>query len=183
MNHPIRVVALLWDVGGVRDTAALVGALLHDTLEDTPTTPEGIEKRFGREVRVVVEEVTDDKALPKGVRKELQVSHAPRLSPQAKLIKLADKIDNVQELSRDPPEGWSRQRILAYVDWAEQVVEGLRGVNDALEMRWDEVVADARLRFEDQRPARAEATVAPRDGSSVKTDDAQGGRGTGDVLS
>jgi (p)ppGpp synthase/HD superfamily hydrolase len=144
IDHPIRVAYALWEMGGVRDTAVLAAALLHDVLEDTETTPEEIEARFGSEVRVLVQEVTDDKRLPKAERKQLQIDHAPHLSARAKMIKLADKIHNVQDLSQDPPLSWSRERVYNYLDWADAVVAGLRGTHPALEARYDETARDAR---------------------------------------
>lgn len=147
INHPIRVAQLLWEVGGVRDTVTLIAALLHDVLEDTATTPEEVEVRFGREVLVLVQEVTDDKSLPKADRKRLQIEHAPHLSPRAKVIKLADKIHNVQDLSLNPPASWSPKRLSNYIDWADQVVAGLRSVNPALEVAYDEVARQARAKL------------------------------------
>ena len=47
--------------------------MLHDTVEDTDTTLDEIEEVFGEEVRQIVDEVTDDKSLPKAERKRLQV--------------------------------------------------------------------------------------------------------------
>lgn len=52
------------------------GAILHDTVEDTNTTLDEIESKFGPEVRHIVSEVTDDKTLPKMERKRLQIVHA-----------------------------------------------------------------------------------------------------------
>ena len=46
-------------------------------MEDTDTTFEEIEGIFGSEVMKLVEEVTDDKSLPKHERKRLQIEHAP----------------------------------------------------------------------------------------------------------
>ena len=99
INHPIEVAELLERVGGITDIVTLQGALLHDTIEDTNTTPEELEKAFGKEVRSVVEEVTDDKRLPKEDRKRLQIEHAPHVSLRAKQIKLADKIANVRSVT------------------------------------------------------------------------------------
>lgn len=144
VNHLIRVTDMLWRAGGVRDVSVLVAALLHDTIEDTKTTPDEIESLFGTDVLSVVLEVTDDKSLPKAQRKHLQVEHTPHLSRRAKLIKLADKIDNVTDISRDPPHNWSHARLAEYVTWAEAVVAGVRGVNPALEARFDAVVREAR---------------------------------------
>src|SRR5215216_1626051 len=63
VNHLIEVTELLAREGGVTDVLTLQAAILHDTLEDTKTTPEELEETFGAEVRRVVEEVTDDKTL------------------------------------------------------------------------------------------------------------------------
>src|SRR3712207_4851286 len=65
INHPIEVAEVLARVGGVRDLVTLQAAILHDTLEDTETTAEELAAAFGPEVLRVVEEVTDDKKLPK----------------------------------------------------------------------------------------------------------------------
>jgi len=144
INHPVRVAETLWSVGGVRDMTTLVAALLHDTLEDTGTTPAEIELHFGSEVLGVVQEVTDDKSLPKAVRKERQIVHAAHSSPQAKMIKLADKICNVSDLTNEPPADWPKSRFVQYIDWSELVVAGLRGVNPPLETLYDHVVRAAR---------------------------------------
>ena len=56
-----------------RATPILQAAVLHDTVEDTDTTLDEIEEIFGGEVRRIVDEVTDDKSLPKAERKRLQV--------------------------------------------------------------------------------------------------------------
>lgn len=50
-----------------------MAALLHDTVEDTDTTLDEIQKEFGSEIASIVAEVTDDKALPSEERKHLQV--------------------------------------------------------------------------------------------------------------
>src|SRR5512139_1366269 len=69
VNHVIEVAELLARVGGVRDIATLQAAILHDVVEDTAATFEDVERAFGKEVRRIVEQVTDDKALPKDERK------------------------------------------------------------------------------------------------------------------
>jgi len=144
INHPIGVAAMLANVGGVRDLAILAAAVLHDTIEDTRTSPQELEAAFGREIRILVEEVTDDKSLPKAERKRRQVEHAPELSTSAKLIKLADKIANVRDVTDGPPSDWSVGRRREYLDWAERVVAGCSGVNSALELRFDETLRRAR---------------------------------------
>ena len=95
INHPIQVAETLWRIGGVRDLVLIIAALLHDTLEDTDATAAEILALFGVEVLNLVQEVSDDKTLPKAQRKRLQVETAPKKSFRAKQLKLADKSCNV----------------------------------------------------------------------------------------
>ncbi len=143
INHPIEVAELLARVGGVRDVEVLAASILHDTIEDTETTPEELERAFGARVRGLVAEVTDDKSLPKAERKRLQREHAPHMSRDAKQIKLADKISNVREIGASPPHGWPLERRQEYIAWARAVVEGCRGANLELERFFDRAAAEA----------------------------------------
>jgi (p)ppGpp synthase/HD superfamily hydrolase len=145
INHPIEVAEVLATVGGVKDIAVLAAAILHDTLEDTRTTSAELEAQFGADIRQLVEEVTDDKTLPKNERKRLQVERASHKSDRAKLIKIADKICNLQDITNSPPEGWPTERRAEYFDWAERVVAGARGVSRDLERRFDQVLQAARV--------------------------------------
>ena len=61
---------------GVEDVEVIQGAILHDTVEDTDTTLDEIEATFGKAVRDIVDEVTDNKNLEKQERKRLQIVHA-----------------------------------------------------------------------------------------------------------
>lgn len=141
INHPIEVAELLARVGEVDDTAVLMAAVLHDTVEDTKTTLDELEDTFGAEVRFLVAEVTDDKSLPKYERKQRQKDHAPHLSDGAKLIKIADKTCNVWDIGHSPPADWDLPRRTEYLEWASAVVTGCRGVNPALEHHFDESLA------------------------------------------
>ena len=145
INHPLEVADLCANIGGVTDISTLVAAVLHDTVEDTKTSPEEVEARFGPEVRALVAEVTDDKNLPKDERKRLQIEHAPGLSPHAKAIRIADKISNVLDVTHNPPAEWSLERRREYLEWADQVVAGCSGVNEGLERWFDEALRNARL--------------------------------------
>ena len=143
VNHVIEVAEMLARVAGTSDLAILQAALLHDTVEDTDTTFEEIEELFGADVRHLVEEMTDDKDLPKAERKRLQIEHAPGLSDRGKLIKIADKISNIRDIVHRPPPDWDMHRRREYVRWGEAVVAGCRGVNSTLEDLFDDVVAEA----------------------------------------
>jgi guanosine-3',5'-bis(diphosphate) 3'-pyrophosphohydrolase len=145
INHPIEVVQLLWEVGGVRDIDILLAAILHDTIEDTETRSEDIREAFGEAVVAFVMEVTDDKSLPKRERKRLQIETAPHKSYGAKLIKLADKSCNVRNLVTTPPKDWSLERRQEYLLWTEKVVAGLRGTNPALEEYYDHEITSGKM--------------------------------------
>jgi (p)ppGpp synthase/HD superfamily hydrolase len=152
INHPIEVAELLARVGDVQDLVTLQAAILHDTLEDTKTTVEELDAAFGADVRHVVEEVTDDKRLPKVERKRLQIEHAPHVSSRAKLVKLADKISNVRAVTQTPPANWPLTRRQEYLDWTEKVVAGLRGCNPQLEKLYDELLSQGRRVLQSKQP-------------------------------
>jgi len=126
--HLEEVSSLVEKWGGSDE--AIAAAWLHDTIEDCPPTSyEDLVSLFGKKVADFVAELTDDKSLPKQIRKELQIENAPKKSPEAALIKLADKSSNVGALSVSPPEDWPLERRLEYVKWATNVVEALPTVS------------------------------------------------------
>jgi len=141
INHPIALANVLANEGGVSDATVLCAAVLHDTIEDTETTENELTTTFGSHVSSVVLEVTDDKSLEKHVRKQRQIEHAPHISTEAKLVKLADKICNLRDILASPPANWSMERKQAYFDWASKVVAGVRGVHPNLEAVFDGLVA------------------------------------------
>lgn len=144
INHTLAVANVLASEGSVADQDLLVAALLHDTVEDTETTFDELQAHFGLTVCRLVQEVTDDKKLPKVVRKRLQIEHALAATDAAKQLKIADKICNVRDIAHSPPTGWSLERRSEYLNWAVSVVEGCRGVNDALDRAFDQALAASR---------------------------------------
>ena len=151
INHPIEVCYVLVESGSVLDPTVLTAAILHDTLEDTRTQPEEIKELFGSGVLNLVKEVTDDKKLPRFVRKKLQVTNAATISDAAKQIKLADKISNIRDILENPPWSWNNRRKLDYLDWADRVADGIRGVNQKLEDQFDELVKITREKLDKGR--------------------------------
>lgn len=140
INHPIAVARVLAVEAQVTDEATLLAAVLHDTVEDTETNLEEIAQHFGDQVAQIVAEVTDDKSLPKAVRKELQIHHAAKASSRAKRLKIADKICNVRDVTLNPPADWPVDRKREYLAWAVEVVAGCRGVDARLEHVFDETM-------------------------------------------
>ena len=99
-------------------------------------------------MRQLVEEVSDDKTLPKEERKQRQIKHAPELSQDAVLIKLGDKISNVVDVTDSPPADWSLKRRKDYLDWAEAVIDNCQKVNTELEKYFVEVLQKGRSLIE-----------------------------------
>lgn len=146
VNHVLEVAEIL--AAHAAPMAAIVAALLHDTVEDSDEDPEPctlmqIEAAFGAEVAGIVAEVSDDRSLPKEVRKGLQIRHAPGASDAAKQLRLADKISNLRSMAASPPKGWDHARRLEYVGWAGRVAAGLRGVNPALDALFEATYREA----------------------------------------
>lgn len=166
INHPLSVAHRLLITASIKDPVILAAAVLHDTLEDTDTTPAELVNFFGKRVASIVQECSDDKLLSKQNRKQMQIEHAPYVSPQAKLVKLADKLDNLADLLTDTPVGWTPQRVEQYFEWAEEVVKGLRGTSQPLEAALDDVFAKRKVAV----AAAARSTLNKKSGKPNVTD-------------
>ncbi|GGS75459.1 HD domain-containing protein [Nonomuraea spiralis] len=82
----------------VRDPDVLTAIVLHDVLEDTPCTEKELTRRFGADVTGLVRWVTR----PANGRKSDHLATLAEAPAQAVLVKLADRVSNVQELQRMP---------------------------------------------------------------------------------
>jgi len=151
VNHCAEVAALIARHTDGDNTDAICAGLLHDTIEDTGTTYEELVSAFGEGVAGVVRECTDDKSLPKAERKRLQAERAPHKSPNAKMVKLGDKISNLRSILDSPPPTWDLARKQAYFAWAKRVIDGCRGVNAGLEREFDALYAQGMERLDEAR--------------------------------
>jgi guanosine-3',5'-bis(diphosphate) 3'-pyrophosphohydrolase len=142
INHPIQLMDVLTGIGRIEDVPTLIAALLHDTIEDTHTSYEELKIYFGKEIADIVMEVTDDPALTKEGRRQELVLKSSSFSRKAKLVKLADLITNVNDVLFNESANWSLERRRAYVEWANKVVEGLRGTSSPLEAKFDSLYAE-----------------------------------------
>lgn len=133
INHPIDVANFLTS-HGVTDADTIIGALLHDVIEDTKGTAVEITQKFGDKVCQIVKDCSDDKSLHKVQRKMIQITHAKDISPEAKLVKLADKYSNVSGLLDNVPRSWSKEVVLGYVYWSLAVCRNLFGINESIDV-------------------------------------------------
>jgi GTP diphosphokinase / guanosine-3',5'-bis(diphosphate) 3'-diphosphatase len=115
VNHLIEVASLVANVGQVEDEDVLIAAVLHDVLEDTPTTATEVDERFGARVLRFVQALSDDKSLPRRRRREITLEELPQMEPLVHVIKLADLASNIKLL----PPNWTEERQLEYLEWSE----------------------------------------------------------------
>src|SRR5829696_6643420 len=143
INHLLEVASLVAEATDGKDPELVIAALLHDAIEDQEVPRAMIAEIWGEVVVAIVEEVTDHKSLPKDERKQEQIKTAPKKSDRVKVLKLADKTSNLRAITASPSPEWSVNRRLEYVEWARQVVIGLRGANPWLEAEFDRAAEEA----------------------------------------
>lgn len=115
VNHLIEVACLVSNVGRVDDVDVLIAAVLHDVLEDTPTSADEVTERFGPRVCGFVRALSDDKSLPRKRRREIALQELPSAEPLVHVIKLADLASNIKLL----PPNWTEERKREYLEWSE----------------------------------------------------------------
>lgn len=126
INHPIEVMDIL-SQAGIADIDILCAAVLHDTIEDCGVSYDDICNNFGFDVANIVKECSDDKSLPKKIRKQQQIIHARNASIGAKIVKSADKLSNLRSLDVDPPSFWTAEEIDGYFVWSFHVWNEAKG--------------------------------------------------------
>lgn len=134
--HPIRVAARVAAVPGATDEM-VVAAFLHDVVEDCGVGLDEIGKEFGPVVKQLVSEVTNPPDQPghnRRAREAYRFAKLATVSNEAKVIKLADRIDNLSDL----PKGTRFYPV--YLEESRQLLEVLRGVNADLETVLQELV-------------------------------------------
>jgi (p)ppGpp synthase/HD superfamily hydrolase len=137
VNHVTDVARILAEVTDGSEVTLIIAGLLHDTIEDQKIPHAELTDLFGKAVADLVLEVTDDMTIPKPERKLLQVANAPTRSTHAKMLRIADKISNLNSILTSPPKHWDISRRLEYFEWAKQVVAGCSGINTKLDQLFD----------------------------------------------
>ncbi len=113
VSHPLEVANVLADMK--LDLVCLAGGMLHDVVEDTPTTIERVRQEFGPEVSRIVEGVTKISRMEFSSPEEQQAENFRKMvlamvdDIRVVLVKLADRLHNMRTLEHLPPE--KRERI------------------------------------------------------------------------
>ena len=97
--HPMEVMQILTAMDCSQDV--IIAGILHDTLEDTDTTPEEIKEAFGNAVLAIVQTESEDKSKTWKERKQRTVDELQEASTESRQVCFADKLSNIRSMYRD----------------------------------------------------------------------------------
>ena len=136
--HPVAVAKILFQLG--MDNECIIGALLHDVVEDTPYDIDYITREFGPEVALLVDGVTKLGQIPLSTREEVQAENIRKMfmamnrDVRVIIIKLADRLHNMRTAKFWPPykqREKSLETLEIYAPIAHRL--GIRAIKEELE--------------------------------------------------
>jgi (p)ppGpp synthase/HD superfamily hydrolase len=127
----MEVMAALRAEPGHDEDLAIVCALLHDVVEDTPTTLLQVEAEFGARIAAGVAALTKDASRDKSSAMRDSLDRILREPPEIAMVKLADRTTNMAP----PPRQWTESKIAAYRAEAELILETLGAASVTLAAR------------------------------------------------
>ena len=136
--HPVAVAEILFRLG--MDNECIIGALLHDVVEDTDYTLSYIGSRFGTDVELLVDGVTKLGQIPLSTREEVQAENIRKMfmamnkDVRVIIIKLADRLHNMRTLQH-MPEYKQREKSLETLEIYAPIAHrlGIRAIKEELE--------------------------------------------------
>ena len=141
--HPIRVALILRSVGfsEFEDENLMIAALCHDILEDTDTTFEELVNLIGERGAFIVEELSK----PNNKNKDEWLRTFKTKSNEAKIIKMADRIDNLLDM---PSSMWTPDKQLKYAKQGYIILNSCGDVNYKLKTLLKKTIEEVLLKNE-----------------------------------
>lgn len=140
ITHPERVANL---VAAKRNNEILIAAAwLHDVLEDTYYNRFELLNSVGNEVFFLVTELTNTSKIwlegaNREARKKLDLTHLKHISPEAKFIKLCDRLDNISDLQDCCKTSFKE----VYRKETEALLDVLKGTDEEYETKMKEILS------------------------------------------
>ena len=136
--HPVAVAKILFKLG--MDNECIIGALLHDVVEDTEYDIEYIKNEFGAEVALLVDGVTKLGQIPLSTREEVQAENIRKMfiamneDIRVIIIKLCDRLHNMRTLEH-MPDYKQREKSLETLEIYAPIAHrlGIRPIKEELE--------------------------------------------------
>lgn len=137
ISHPVAVAFILIELG--MDTDTICAAMLHDVVEDTDITLETVEKKFGKDIAMLVDGVTKLSKMPIS-HEEMQAENVRKMllamsrDVRVIIIKLCDRLHNMRTLKYTPKHK-QREKALETMNVFAPLAHrlGIRAVKDELE--------------------------------------------------
>jgi (p)ppGpp synthase/HD superfamily hydrolase len=132
----MEVIAALHRESDRDGNLAVQCALLHDVIEDTPTTFHSVADRFGEAVAAGALALSKDQTLAKPLQLADSLRRTRQQPREIWMVKLADRISNLQP----PPSYWTTEKIRGYQAEAEEILSALAEASDWLASRLQEKI-------------------------------------------
>jgi (p)ppGpp synthase/HD superfamily hydrolase len=150
--HPLSVAETIWRLGHGPYVTMTIGAMLHDVVEDCPGyTLDMIEKKFGQNVRQIVDDLTKREYPVEWTRKMRKAAETERLRNVqgiSQTIKLADLIDNTMSIVPYDPTF-----AKVYLEEKLELLLAMKSAHPLLaKLAWDQLdAAFTQLEMNDER--------------------------------
>lgn len=136
--HPVAVAKILFKLG--MDNECIIGALLHDVVEDTEYNLDYIKAEFSDDVALLVDGVTKLGQIPLSSREEVQAENIRKMfiamneDIRVIIIKLCDRLHNMRTLEHMPPHK-QREKSLETLEIYAPIAHrlGIRPIKEELE--------------------------------------------------
>lgn len=134
--HPIRITMILHAAGfnEFDHEDLMIAALFHDLIEDTDIKLNEIENNYGKKVGQIVVELSKPEGT-KGRKKDEWLEGFVKSSKEAKIIKLADRIDNLMDMKGV----WSNEKQRSYAEQARIILRVCGDANEQLAKKLSQI--------------------------------------------